>query len=152
MSSNDSATSPRVVFGGVNPIFRVHDLASSLDYYVNKLGFKIDWSVENLNFACVSRDRCGIFLSEGDQGNPGVWVWIGVDDVSRLYEEYRRNGAKIRNEPVNFSWAYEMQVEDLDGNVLRIGSDPLPDQPFGPWRDMHGDLWVATPDGGWTKA
>jgi hypothetical protein len=33
-------------------------------------------------------------------------------------------------EPRNFEWAYEMRVEDLDGNVLRIGSEPRSDIPI----------------------
>jgi hypothetical protein len=50
-------------------------------------------------------------------------------------------GAKIRNPPNNFLWALEMQVEDLDGNVLRIGSDPEEDKPLGVWRDADGNRW-----------
>ena len=34
----------------------------------------------------------------------------------------------IKLPPTNFSWAYEMQVEDPDGNVLRLGSDPNSDE------------------------
>jgi len=26
--------------------------------------------------------------------------------------------------PQNYSWAYEFRVEDPDGNVLRVGSEP----------------------------
>jgi hypothetical protein len=33
-----------------------------------------------------------------------------------------------------------MQAEDPDGNVLRFGSDPKKDEPFGPFMDMHGQL------------
>ncbi|MGH7452221.1 MAG: hypothetical protein ACRENG_12815 [bacterium] len=44
-----------------------------------------------------------------------------------------------------------MQIEDLDGNVLRFGSEPKTDQPFGEWLDMHGDHWVMSPAGGWTR-
>jgi hypothetical protein len=43
-----------------------------------------------------------------------------------------------------------MQVEDLDGNVLRVGCEPRPDRPFGPWRDMRGDFWTLT-NNRWTK-
>ena len=138
MSETDPATP--VEFGGATPIFRVRSLSASLDYYVNVLGFKMDWGGPG-GFASVSRGRCTLFLCEGDQGHLGTWAWVGVDDAGRLFEPYRRAGAKIRQEPTNFSWAYEMQVEDLDGNVLRFGSDPIPDQPFGPWRDMNGKLW-----------
>ncbi len=138
-------------FGKAIPVFRVANLRASIDYYVNVLGFKLDWG-DPAMFASVSRDRCTLFLCEGDQGNTGAWTWIGVGDAEALCEEFRGKGAKIRNPPTNFQWAYEMQVEDLDGNVLRLGSDPKDDQLFGPWRDMHGDLWVTKPEGGWMRA
>jgi predicted lactoylglutathione lyase len=54
---------------------------------------------------------------------------------------WARKGAKIRHPPTNYQWVYEMQIEDLDGNVLRIGSDPKEDQPIGEWFDMHGRSW-----------
>jgi predicted enzyme related to lactoylglutathione lyase len=139
-------------FGGVWPILRVGDLAASLHYYTEVLGFTIDWTdTESGNFASVTRGDCHLFLSEGDQGNPGSWVWIGVRDVMVVHREYLASGAKIRQQPTNFYWAYEMQVEDLDGNVLRMGSEPLADVPFGPWRDMQGALWEKNPEGGWTR-
>ena len=139
-----------ITFGGAAPIFRVANLSESLDYYVKLLGFSIDWEYSHV-IASVSRDRCCIFLSEGDQGNPGSWTWIGVGDAGALFEEYRAKGAKIWHPPTNYPWAYEMQVEDLDGNVLRLGSHQKEDQPFGAWRDMHGDLWMPKPEGGWTR-
>jgi len=138
------------VLGGVNPIFRVANLQASIDYYVSALGFKVDFR-EGDWFACVSRDRLGLFLSVGDQGHPGAWIWVGVNDAQSLCEEFQAKGAKIRNPPTNFQWAYEMQVEDLDGNVLRFGSEPLPNVPFGPWLDMHGEKWHSKPGGGWEK-
>ena len=53
--------------------------------------------------------------------------------------------------PTNYHWAYEMQVEDLDGNVLRFGSDPKPDQPVGEWLDMRGERWVRSTAGEWAS-
>ncbi len=137
------------MFGRVTPIFRVQSIPDSIEYYVNKLGFKVDF---HEIIASVSRGRCGIFLVEGDQGNFGTWIWVGVDDCERVYEEYRSKGARIRQPPTNFPWALEIQVEDLDGNVLRLGSEPKPAQPFGPWLDMRGDLWERLPDGGWKRS
>jgi catechol 2,3-dioxygenase-like lactoylglutathione lyase family enzyme len=59
----------------------VGNLEASVDYYVNALGFKLDFRDA---IASVSRGRCAIFLVEGDQGNPGTWAWVGVDDVDAL--------------------------------------------------------------------
>jgi predicted enzyme related to lactoylglutathione lyase len=44
--------------------------------------------------------------------------------VERLYEQYKARGVKIRLPPTNYPWALEMHIEDPDGNVLRIGSEP----------------------------
>ena len=137
-------------FEGCAPILTVRDLAASLDYYVNILGFKIDWEDKPL-FASVSRDRCCIFLCEGGQGNPGTWVWIGVEDAGALFEELQAKGARIRHPPANYWWAYEMQVTDLDGNVLRCGSEPKEGEPPGEWLDMHGHRWQKLAEGGWRK-
>jgi catechol 2,3-dioxygenase-like lactoylglutathione lyase family enzyme len=147
MSSTEPAKPTAVFFEGMQPILRVRDIAASLDYYVRVLGFTINWKYPY--FASVSRGKCGLFLSLGDQGNFGTWVWIGVEDAGALLEEYRRSGAKIRHLPTNYSWAYEMQVEDLDGNVLRMGSESKNDEPIGEWLDMNGRRWLPTPEGDW---
>ena len=135
-------------FEGVTPILRVRDLNASVQYYLQTLGFKLDFQEA---IASVSRGRCGLFLADGDQGNPGVWVWVGVSDVDALFEEYRTSGARVRQPPTNFPWACEMQVEDLDGNVLRLGSEPKSNQPFGSWLDMRGDLWAMQSPGHWVR-
>jgi catechol 2,3-dioxygenase-like lactoylglutathione lyase family enzyme len=135
-------------FAGVIPIFPVRDLGASVAYLVAILGFKADF-VEAI--ASVSRGRCAVFLVEGDQGHAGTWAWVGVDDVAAVHEEYLASGARIRQPPTNFPWAREMQVEDLDGNVLRLGSEPVAGQPFGPWRDMHGGLWDHAAQGRWVR-
>jgi catechol 2,3-dioxygenase-like lactoylglutathione lyase family enzyme len=139
----------RTEFEAVRPILRVQDVAGSINYYTHKLGFKLDWQTPW--FASVSRGGCGIFLSQGDQGHAGGWVWVGVSDADALLEEYRSSGAKIRHLPTNYSWAYEMQVEDLDGNVLRLGSDAKSDAPVGEWLDMRGDRWAMSAEKEWTR-
>lgn len=127
-------------WGGPIPVFRVASAAASRNYYVNVLGFKVNW--EYPDFISVSRDRCTVFLCEGDQGHPGVWVWIGVEDCAALHEELRAKGAKIRHPPTNYPWALEMQIEDPDGHVLRLGSDSIKGEPEGEWLDMHGQRWL----------
>ena len=59
----------RTTFEHANPILRVEDMARSLRYYVDVLGFaNEDWSGDE--FACVTRDGASIYLSLGDQGIP----------------------------------------------------------------------------------
>jgi catechol 2,3-dioxygenase-like lactoylglutathione lyase family enzyme len=113
-------------FECANPILNVADLARSVRYYVEVLGFSnAEWGSDD--FTCVTRDNAGIYLSQGNQGQPGTWVWVGVGDVAALYEEYRSRGATILHPPEDFPWAHEMKVGDPDGHVLRFGSDPKED-------------------------
>lgn len=122
---------PRTRFEHATPILSVRDLARSVGYYVDVLGFtNAEWG--NDDFTLVTRDTAGIYLCHGDQGNPGTWAWIGVEDVAALHAEYVASGATIMEAPRNFPWAYEMKITDPDGHVLRFGSEPRTDMPVEP--------------------
>jgi len=127
-------------FGAPMPVFRVKDVSASVVYYTKILGFEVRWQAGDA-FACVGRDKCSIMLTDDNQSQGRMWVWIGVQDARSLHAQYAATGAKIRNPPENFEWALEMQVEDLDGNVLRLGSDPEKDKPLGVWKDADGARW-----------
>ena len=117
-----------VRFEGSAPILRVENMQAAVDFYVNKLGFaNAEWGTDE--FTSVTRDRAGIYLCKGGQGRGGAWAWIGVEDAQKLYEEYRRRGVAVKLPPTNYPWALEMQVEDPDGNVLRLGSETLEENP-----------------------
>lgn len=122
------------------PVLRVQNVETSITYYRDVLGFELRWNWGG-GFACVQRGQCSLYLTNDNQSQPRMWVWIGVGNVRTLHGEYVRSGAKIRNPPNNFEWALEMQVEDVDGNVLRFGSDPEKDKPLGVWRDADGIGW-----------
>ena len=114
----------------VAPILYVSDMSKSLTFYVDILGFKnADWGDEN--FTSINRDNTGLYLCRGGQGSSGTWVWIGFDgDIFTLHESFKSKGVTIKLPPTNFSWAYEMRIEDPDGHVLRFGTDPSPKEPF----------------------
>lgn len=148
MCTVEEPSKDKTYFECVSPILPVANLEASLKYYADVLGFKVNWYTPG--FAKVARGRCGIMLAEGEQGNPGTWVWVGVGDADLLYREYQAAGAKIRHPPNNYPWAYELQVFDLDGNVLRLGSDQKKGEPLGTWLDKEGVEWRQS-DGKWVK-
>lgn len=119
----NNANKPAVHFEGSQPILRVENMAASLHFYVDTLGFtNAEWGSDD--FTSISRDEAAIYLSQGDQGLGGAWVWIGVEDVDALHAEYQARGVAVQLPPTNFPWALEMQIADPDGNVIRFGSDP----------------------------
>ena len=106
------------------PVLPVKNLKDSIKYYVDTLGFHEDWKGDVVG--SVSRDGHCILLSEGTGATGPSWVWIGLEDAA-LFEEYKSKGVKVRQQPENHDWAYEMKFEDPDGNVLWAGTDTRAD-------------------------
>ena len=150
-STEPAATLHRVTLAGVVPILRVEDLDTSVAYYVEKLGFELQWRDDPL--ASVGRGRTSLMLSAGDQGHAGTWVWIGASDVDELYAEFATRGARLRHPPTNYPWgSRECQITDPDGHVLRFGAESRPGEPPGEWLDGQGKRWIPQPDGSWRAA
>ena len=73
----------RTRFEHAEPILRVSNMADSVRYYTEALGFiNAEWGTDNITL--LSRDGAGIYLCQGAQGHPGTWAWIGVEDVDEL--------------------------------------------------------------------
>ena len=112
----------------INPSLDVQDLPTSIQYYVEVLGFELH--VETPTLGIVERDGHQIHFRKGGRDSAAARVWIGVEDIAVLYEQYSTRRVKIEQEPTNYSWAYQMVIEDPDGNLLIIGSGPLEGVPF----------------------
>ena len=126
---NNSRTS----FVGAAPILCVRNISAAVRYYVDVLGFETaTWGDET--FTSVNRDHAGIYLCVGEyQGRPGAWAFVSVGDADALYDELKTSGARLRHAPRNYPWGLEFHVEDLDGNVLRICSEPNTSGPYDDW-------------------
>lgn len=121
-------------FSWMSPVLCVDDLARSLTYYSDQLGFAVSWqwaedaafdATDHPTFACVQRGDVCLFLCERGQGNPGSWLCLNVrtrDELAALHLEYEKSGAKVVSRPTDEPWGMcEMLVEDLDGNTFRMG-------------------------------
>lgn len=104
-------------------ILHSSNLKKSLDYYVNQLGFEDKWEWRDPPpFGGVFKNNVEIFFSEYNQGHPGTWICIVLDDVDAYYEYIKEKGAVIISPPVDRSWNMrEMMVTDPDGHVIRFG-------------------------------
>ena len=117
----------------VVPILNVRDVAASLAYYVDVLGFQLSWAWgEPPTYGGVVSGRAEIQFCQDGQGGSGTWVAVWVDDVDALYERFLDRDVDIRQPPTTFEWGVrEMNVADLDGHRIRFstGSDAPPDGP-----------------------
>ena len=117
----------------VVPILNVRDVAASLAYYVDVLGFQLSWAWgEPPTYGGVVSGRAEIQFCQDGQGSAGTWVAVWVDDVDGLYEVLRDREVDIRQPPTTFEWGVrEMNVADPDGHRIRFstGTEAPPDGP-----------------------
>ena len=123
------------------PIFRVRDVAASLDYYREKLGFTNAWCAPDVApvIAQVSRNGLEIILDAQSAipkaSNPSVLSMTlhRPEELGALHRELKRRGATIAAAPFEVVWEkglYQLDVVDLDGNVLVFwGDGPKEDVP-----------------------
>ena len=116
-------------FEEITPILNVRDVATSIRYYIERLGFTTSWEWgDPPTFGAVRRDGLEVQFCYDGQGCPGTWISIWVSDVDELYEDLVRLGAEIRQPPTNFEWGVrEVNVADPDGHRIRFGMST--DQP-----------------------
>jgi hypothetical protein len=103
----------------VIPILRVSDATQAVAWY-RRLGFTEE-SVHRFGpgmpaFVTIVRRRIRLFLSEhvGD-AHPDTLIYLRVRDVEAVAAEF---GVTVEQAP----WAREIEIRDLDGNRLRIGT------------------------------
>lgn len=113
------------------PILRVMDMAVALPFYLDYLGFTLDWEHRFEPglpvYAQVSRSETVLHLSEhhGD-GSPNGVVWIAVRDVVALQRELlAKDDTRLRpGVQADAPGGPTMQVIDPYGNVLRFAQPP----------------------------
>lgn len=111
------------------PILPVRSLSASIAFFTQKVGFRLDWGDATSTVCSVSRDGKPIMLRESAGDFAPAWVWIGLEDDS-LFRELEERGVEVLQPPKNYSWAYEMKLKDIDGNVLWLGTEPKSDLPL----------------------
>ena len=121
-------TAPRVL--RIFPRFLVPDVAESLAYYRDVLGFRVsNRSGEPPVFGIVERDGCGIHLKRGEPRvrRSAVDAWDAYFEIVGLrvfLEECRARGALITRGPEATPYGYnEIDVTDRDGYVLCFGEE-----------------------------
>lgn len=118
------------------PILRIFSIEKAMAFYVDFLGFKVDWEhrfEDNLPlYAQISRSGLRLHLSEhyGD-ACPGATVFIWMRGIAGYHAELTaKNNAFCRPGLEDAPWdAKVMQVTDPFGNRLRFSEPNRADDP-----------------------
>lgn len=113
-----------MTFEKSNPILYSKDVARSVAYYKDMLGFEESWVWDDAaTFGGVVKDDVEIFFCKEDQGYPGTWFCIVLDNVDEYYDQIKVKGATILAPPETKEWNMrEMFVQDPDGHIIRFGN------------------------------
>jgi ribosomal-protein-alanine N-acetyltransferase len=117
-----------IAFHRAIPIFRIFSLEKAREFYVDFLGFKVDWEhrfePEAPALVQVSRDGLTFYLSEhhGD-GTPGSIAYVSVTGVRELHRElndkkYRYNRPGLQQQEWGMT---ELTVIDPFNNRITFG-------------------------------
>jgi uncharacterized glyoxalase superfamily protein PhnB len=114
-----------MTFGKTTPILRIFDEAKAREFYVEFLGFKVDWDhrfEEGLPlYMQVSKDGCVIHLSEhhGDC-SPGAAMRIETSELEAFHQQLLAKSYKYARPAVQETpWgSKDMSIGDPFGNRL----------------------------------
>jgi catechol 2,3-dioxygenase-like lactoylglutathione lyase family enzyme len=125
----------KVKLTNVCPVFISEDVKKTVDFYVEKLGFKFAAHYDKIDdFATIYRDfiefviiqsKFGQIQSNTIRYGAGYDAYIDTDTVSGvdiIYEEFVSNGVHIVSKPHKTDYgSYEFVIEDIDGRLIGIG-------------------------------
>ena len=108
-------------------VLAVQDLAASKAFYLGKLGFTEDFSVDG--WAFVSRGVCQLRLGDCPDAVPmsktqdhSWFAYLHVRDASGLYAEYVKNGVEIWHRLEDKPWGFrEFGIVTPDGHRIVFG-------------------------------
>lgn len=108
------------------PILRMFDVAKTREFYLDFLGFGVDWEhrfePDLPLYMQVSRSGATLHLSEHfGAGSPGASVFLPIEGVEALQAEliakaYRHARPGVEKAP----WGLEMTISDPSGNRIRF--------------------------------
>lgn len=128
-------------FNPLIPELSVSNLNASLTFYIEVLGFKLEYERKEDRFVFLSINQSQLMLYEdndnwvtGEYSYPrgrGMNLQIELSSIYDVYEKIKSNNYKIFREPttyrrrvcVNYIEESEFLVQDPDGYLLRFSSE-----------------------------
>jgi lactoylglutathione lyase len=134
--------------GSISHIYLpVRDVNESIDFYTQKLGFKLLRQYETNGRPSAYVTLGGILLeltpsttTPSTDGRSELRIGILVDDMDATLDEVRANGVEVAREPwqAQTFWGRQAQIRDPNGYLISIRQYREPDGPDYPdWQPEH---------------
>jgi catechol 2,3-dioxygenase-like lactoylglutathione lyase family enzyme len=111
---------------GAATVFTVREIAKSLAYYRDTLGFDVTFEYGQPTFyVCLCRDDVSLHLVSAHRtkrlpGNGAICIF--VKDVDAVHAEFVKRGARVIKAPENYDYGMrDFDIVDLDDNQLTFG-------------------------------
>jgi len=131
-AGKSTASAPSFIKGLWGVRYQVKDVARSVEFYTQRLGFKLDLERPPA-FAQVSIGALKLILSgpgasgsrplpDGRSQEPGGWnrVVLQVADLPARIDDLRGAGLRFRNAMEVGPGGKQIQIEDPDGNPIEL--------------------------------
>lgn len=101
----------------------VSDARKALDWYVNKLGFKVVDDEGHWITVAAPEGGSLLHLCQGPPLEPGnSGILITCDDVDKTYQELKSKGVEFKVAPRDDGWGKYAIFKDPDGNEFWLMS------------------------------
>ena len=118
-----------MTFKGI-PILRILDFEKAKEFYVEFLGFKIDWEHRfgqgEPVYMQISKNDLILHLSENKRFQTGIIIFVEAKGVEEFhFELLSKNTSHLVPDLSKTNWqTKQMELEDPFGNLLRF-NEPL---------------------------
>ena len=120
----------KIVLKGI-PTFRIFDYKKAIEFYIDGLGFNIDWEhrfgPNEPVYMQISRNGLTLHLSENRRFEAGVIVFVDCKELNKFFSELNSRTSEIElSKPEKTNWqTIQMEIEDPFGNLLRFNETIL---------------------------
>jgi uncharacterized glyoxalase superfamily protein PhnB len=110
----------------IAPELPVSNLGEAINYYEQKLGFRVAMKMPSGDYAIVERDDIAIHLFQDDaQRSSPVGIHIFTEDLEMLHTELKSRGARVSQGIQRKPWGNrDFRVNDDSGNEIKF-TEPL---------------------------
>ncbi|WP_085711554.1 MULTISPECIES: glyoxalase superfamily protein [unclassified Pseudomonas] len=108
------------------PIFKISSEKLAREYYLDRLGFSMDWEHRRNDYPAylqVSKGDLIIHLTEHEgDAEPGTTILVSVSDIESLYSELRRGLPSNKFAIIKAGKNHVLEIDDPFGNHIRFVS------------------------------